>query len=95
MRKYMLALVAFLTPVLLSLPAYASDGGFAGDRDGPVGGGRYSIERVTTAMDDLVDVMEQVWTIMVSNPLLLVFLAAGLFALGVRIFKKVKGAARG
>lgn len=93
MRKYMLVLIALLTPLLLSIPAYASD--FSGDREGEVGGGRYSIERVTAAMDDLVDVVGQVFLVILSNPFLVVLVAAGLFALGVRIFKKVKSAAKG
>lgn len=90
MRKFTLALAAFLTPVLLSAPAYASE--FVGDGE-QQGGGRAPV--FVRAMDDLVDIMEQVWAVMISNPVLLVFLAGGLFALGVRIFKKVKGAAKG
>ena len=93
MRKYVPALAAFLTPLLLSIPAYASD--FAGDREGEVGGGRYSIERVTSAMEDLVDIMGGVWKVMVSNPLFLVLLGASLFSLGIWIFRKVKRAAKG
>lgn len=31
---------------------------------------------------------------MTRNPLLLVFLAASLFGVGIRIFRKVKGAAK-
>lgn len=50
--------------------------------------------RVFFAMEDLVDVMEQAFAIMVSNPLLAVLLAGSLLALGVRIFRKVKGAAK-
>ena len=94
MRKIMLALAVFLTPLLLSAPALASDGGFAG---GQMGGGRNPSDTATivSAMDDLVDIMGQVFNVMVSNPLLLVFLAAGLFTLGVKIFKKVKRAAKG
>ena len=97
MRKYVLALAALLTSVLLSAPAYASDGGFGGDRGGSIGGGRYSSDTATmvSAIDDVVDVMEQVWAIMVSNPLLVVFLAASLLIVGVRIFRKVKRAAKG
>ena len=50
---------------------------------------------VTTAMSTLVTVMEGVWEVMVSNPLLVVFLAGSLFSVGIKIFKKVKGAAKG
>lgn len=91
----MLALVVFLTPVLLAIPAYASDGGFSDGRGDSIGGGRDTVSVLTKAMGDLVDVMEQVWAIMVSNPMLVVFLAAGLFTVGVRVFRKVKRAAKG
>ena len=91
MRKYMFVLMALLTPVLLSVPAYASEVD-SGRSEGSFGGGRSS---VTQAMGDVVDVMGQVWEVMVSNPLLVVFLAASLFAVGVRIFRKVKRAAKG
>ena len=50
---------------------------------------------VITAMSTLVEIMGEVWKVMTGNPLLLVFLAAGLFGVGIKIFKKVKGAAKG
>lgn len=89
MKKLILALTALLTPALLAAPAFASD---FGDPDEVGGGGRYS--KLVNAVGDLADVMEQVFAIMTSNPLLLVFLAAGLLSLGVWIFHKVKGASK-
>ena len=50
---------------------------------------------IITAMGSLVDVMGEVWNVMTANPLLSVFLAASLLGVGIRIFKKVKSAARG
>lgn len=50
---------------------------------------------IVNAMSSLVEVMGEVWDVMTSNPLLLVFLAASLFGVGIRIFRKVKSAARG
>lgn len=50
---------------------------------------------IVTAMGTLVEVMGEVWKVMTANPLLLVFLAASLFGVGIRIFKKVKSAAKG
>ena len=88
MKKFTLALAALLTPVLLAVPAFASD---FGDESGG-GGGRYS--KLVDAVGDLTDVMEQVFAIMTSNPRLLVLLAASLFRVGVWIFRKVKGAAK-
>ena len=91
-RKFILPLVAVLSSLLLTAPAFASDvrgGEFAGGS----GGGR-EMGRLLNAMEDLVDVMEQVFAIMTSNPLLLVLLAGSLLSLGVWIFRKVKGAAK-
>ena len=94
MQKYVFCLSAFLTPLLLSAPAYASE--FAGDGE-QHGASRLDVQLVpiTRALGDLVDVMEQVFAIMVSNPLLVVFLAGSLLTVGIRIFRKIKSAARG
>lgn len=89
MKKLMLALTALLTPALLAAPAFASD---FGNPDEVGGGGRYS--KLVDAVGDLVDVMEQVFAIMTSNPMLLVWLAGSLLSFGVWIFRKVKGAAK-
>ena len=50
---------------------------------------------VITAMGTLVSVMGEVWEVMVANPLLVVFLAGSLFGVGIKIFRKVKGVAKG
>ena len=50
---------------------------------------------IVTAMGSLVEIMGQVWAVMTGNPLLVVFLAASLFSVGIKIFRKVKGAAKG
>ena len=50
---------------------------------------------VISAMSTLVEIMTEVWAVMTGNPLLVVFLAASLFGVGIRIFRKVKGAAKG
>lgn len=92
MKKLTLALTVLLTPALLAAPVFASDFGEE------TGGGASRLDAqlvpIKRAIGDLVDVMEQVFAIMVSNPLLVVLLAGSLFALGVRIFRKVKGAAK-
>ena len=89
MRKYMIALFAALIPAFLSAPAYASS---AEDIVQPDTGNYIPI---FAAMDDLVDVIGQVWAVMTSNPLFLTFLGASLFGIGIWIFKKVKRAAKG
>ena len=96
MRSFACALTAALTPMLLSVSAYAADGGGSFGNE-PTGAGRLDAQLVPikNALSDLAEVMEQVFAIMVSNPLLVVLLAASLFVLGIRIFRKVKGAAKG
>ena len=54
-----------------------------------------SLAPIITAMGDIVDVMGEVWEVMVSNPLLLAFLAASLLASGITLFRKIKRAAKG
>lgn len=92
MRKYALALAVSLTPSLLTVQAYASD--FSDDRGESTGGGRTSIDVLTKAMGDLVDVMGKVWSVMTSNPLFVAFLGASLFGVGIWMFRKVKSAAK-
>ena len=53
------------------------------------------IQTIVNGMETLLNVVKQVWTVMVSNPFFVVFLGASLFSLGIWIFKKVKRAARG
>ena len=50
---------------------------------------------VITAMGTLVEIMGKVWEVMTGNPLLVVFLAASLLTLGIRIFRKLKSATKG
>ena len=57
--------------------------------------GATTLTPIITAMGDLVDVVGEVWDVMVSNPLFLTFLGASLFSVGIWIFKKVKRAAKG
>ena len=49
---------------------------------------------VITAMGDLVDIVGEVFTVMLGNPYLVLFMAAGLFGVGIRLFRKAKSAAR-
>ena len=54
-----------------------------------------SLAPIITAMATLVEIMGAVWSVMVSNPLLVVFLAASLLCVGIKLFRKIKGAAKG
>lgn len=50
---------------------------------------------VLGAFDTVTSLMGNVWTLMTSNPLLTLFLAAGLLSIGVRAFRQIKKAAKG
>lgn len=43
----------------------------------------------------LADLVKDVWDIMTANPIIMVFLCAGLITLGFSLFRKAKRAARG
>lgn len=49
---------------------------------------------IVSSMTTLVDIMGEVWSVMTGNPLLVFFLGVSLFSVGIRVFKKVKGAAK-
>lgn len=50
---------------------------------------------VLSAVDTIGTLIGNVWTLMTANPVLTVFVAAGLLAVGVSVFGMIKGAARG
>ena len=50
---------------------------------------------IVTGMGNLVNIMGEVWEVMVSNPLLVTFLGASLFFVGIKMFRKIKSAAKG
>lgn len=59
------------------------------------GGGASGMPAVLGAFDTVVSLMNKVWELMTSNPLLTLFLAAGLLTIGVRVFRQIKRAAKG
>ena len=58
-------------------------------------GGTGGMPAVLSAFDTVTSLMDSVWTLMTSNPLLTLFLAAGLLTIGVRAFRQIKRAAKG
>lgn len=52
------------------------------------------MQTVMAGFEYVVMLLERVWELLLSNPLLTLFLAAGLVAVGVRAFRKLKGAAK-
>ena len=72
------------TAFALSPVALAADDSFSG-----------GMPAIMTAFDTVVTLLTKVWTLMTSNPLLTLFLAAGLVGIGVRVFRQIKRAAKG
>lgn len=52
------------------------------------------ISVLLSQVSTLTTLMGEVWTIMVANPLLAVMLAATLVTVGIRLFKRIKAAAK-
>lgn len=50
---------------------------------------------VMTSVDTVVTLLEKCWTLMTSNPLLTLFVAAGLLPVGISIFCALRNATRG
>ena len=50
---------------------------------------------VMSAMDTVTSLMGKMWDLMTSNPLLAVFVAAGLIPVGISLFVSLRNAARG
>ncbi len=57
--------------------------------------GSGGIPEVLDMLDTVISLVNCVWTLMTSNPLLVLFLAVGLLILGVRMFRQIKSAAQG
>ena len=53
------------------------------------------MDAVIAAMDTVTQLMGSVWELMTSNPLLTLFVAAGLISVGVGALVKIRNAARG
>ena len=83
--KVQTAVLAASTATALAPVAMASSGG--GESSG--------MPAVLGAFDTVNSLMNSVWTLMTSNPLLTLFLAAGLLTIGVRAFRQIKRAAKG
>ncbi len=82
--KVQTGLLAGGTMFAMSPVALAAEGDSAGGMSAVLG-----------AFDTVTSLMNSVWTLMTSNPLLTLFLAAGLLTIGVRAFRQIKRAAKG
>ncbi len=52
------------------------------------------MEAVLSATDTITSLMSKIWNVMTGNPLLTLFLAAGVLGVGLTIFNKVKKSAK-
>ena len=53
------------------------------------------MDAVIAAMSTITELVDSVFDVMTGNPLLTVFLAAGLLTIGISIFTELKSATRG
>ena len=77
------AVMAVAAASAMAPVALAADSGTVSDMNTLMAGFEY-----------VVMLLEKVWELLLSNPLLTLFLAAGLVGVGVRAFRKLKGAAK-
>lgn len=85
--KGRLALLMTMLTAMMSLGAFAAEGEGTAST-----GGDFSA--VMGSMSTLSSLMTQVWNMMTSNPLLVLFLAVALLSVGVGVFRMIKRAAR-
>lgn len=52
------------------------------------------MDAVLSATDTITSLMSKIWNVMTGNPLLTLFLAAGVLTLGLGIFRAVKKTAK-
>lgn len=87
-RWFRVSFLMVLMSAFLSVAAFASE-----ERPEGFGGSR-SIAEVTSSFSTLTDMVGQVFNAIVSNPVLVVFLAAALLRVGIGLFRSLRRAAR-
>lgn len=80
------AVMAFGAASAMAPVALASDSGLSGTVS--------DMNTLMAGFEYVVMLLEKVWELLLSNPLLTLFLAAGLVGVGVKAFRKLKGAAK-
>lgn len=81
------------TACVALVAAIVPQAAFAAEGEGAASGGG-DFTAVMGSMSTLSSLMTQVWNIMTSNPLLVLFLAVMLLGIGVSVFRMIKRAAR-
>lgn len=76
---------ALLTAAVVMSPVAYASGGDSGDA---------GMTKILGSIDTIVSLMGRVWDVMTSNPLLTLFLAVSLLLVGVKVFRRVKSAAK-
>ena len=83
--KVKAAIMAVGTASAMAPVALATEGGGSTVGD---------MNKLMQSFEYVIMLLEKVWELLLSNPLLSLFLAASLVAVGVRAFRKLKGAAK-
>ena len=73
--------ISLMVAASLSLPAFASEGG---------GSSGASLSDIVSSTDTITTMVNQAWSMMTSNPLLRVYVAAGLLSVGIGFFGYLK-----
>jgi|GEM_PF-3324906 len=73
-------MLMFLASVRLSIMMFLTGGG--------------GISQVTSALSDVGTFVSEVFTMIIGNPILVVFLAISLLGAAIGIFRKLRGASR-
>lgn len=77
------ALMALMTVLFVGVPsAFATDGN-SGD-----------MATLTSSLDTVTTLVGKVWNMVLSNPLLTLFMAVSLLFVGIRVFAAIKGVSR-
>ena len=57
--------------------------------------GTTALAPIVSSIGTITELVGEVFTVMTSNPLLVVFLGGSLLTVGIRFFRKLKNAAKG
>ena len=83
--KVKTALMAAAAATAMSPVAMASEGIASSNKD---------MQTLMGGFEYVIMLLNKVWELLLSNPLLCLFLAAGLVSVGVRAFRRLKSAAK-
>lgn len=92
-KMFSLLMAALLAPAM-TVTAFAREGEFGSDPDHVGVFGGTGMSSILDSLDTIVSLMGKVWDVMTSNPLLTLFVAVSLLMAGIKVFKRIKAAAK-